>query len=226
MENEIKFIYDPVATPALLSYLRVVCRPDEQFRENIINSIYFDTRSHILAMEKAASDYLKTKIRIRWYEREYGEDSHSNCFLEFKWKVGSKRLKKRIPLDITSYELWKGLSNPKFLSEIRQQIVCNIPDYVGFDFLPQILVSYTRYRFHEPFSSTRISLDTGIQAKQVGPQAGGKAGRIFLDTSVIEVKGSHDELPNILKTVVGSQVKKAAFSKYYECYAVLNNYQQ
>jgi len=226
MENEIKFTYDAVSAPAILACLRAVCRNDKQFQTNIINSIYFDTRNHILVMEKASSDYLKTKVRIRWYEGVGSAVNGSNCFLEFKWKVGSKRLKRRTPLDMNSSGLLRVLTDPAFLGEIRQHIMSNIPDFAGFDFVPRVLVSYTRHRFHEPFSETRIASDTGIQAKQIGPPVEGGGGRIFLDTSVLEVKGTHNELPNVLKTVLGRQVRKTAFSKYYECYKALHNYHQ
>ena len=79
----------------MLQHLERVCATDGQYSANIISSIYFDTVNHDFAMEKAASDYLKTKIRVRWYADSEGSGEIGKCFLEVKRKIGSTRLKQR-----------------------------------------------------------------------------------------------------------------------------------
>lgn len=226
MENEIKFVHDSFAAPKVLRSLNCTCLPDTEYHTNIINSIYFDTSDYMFAMEKAASDYLKTKIRVRWYQECSGEVSGLGCFLEFKYKTGSKRRKKRIPLDFDPKSLPDAVDRPLFLEQMRREILSIEPELAGFDLCPQILVSYTRYRFKYEMSKVRISLDTGINAKNVNTHFRNQDKRVYLDRSVLEVKGGCHELPIPLRCVIGSDIKKESFSKYYECFLLLSGYLQ
>ncbi|MBE0582754.1 MAG: VTC domain-containing protein [Desulfofustis sp.] len=226
MDRELKFTHNSFASPGILRNLRCVCQPDREYQENIINSIYFDTHDYRFAMEKAASEYLKTKIRLRWYQEPSGAECESGCFLELKQKTGSARYKRRIMLDLGICRLPEAVFDSGVLLRIRNMIASLQPELSVYNLYPQVLVSYTRHRFRDSATNTRIALDTGIRAKSSRARFGRHAGEVCLDTSVLEVKGSCQELPLSLRAVIGMQVKKDSFSKYYECFRRLNNYRQ
>lgn len=226
MDRETKFTHNSFASPGILRCLQRVCQPDEEYRENIVNSIYFDTHDYRFAMEKAASDYLKTKVRLRWYQHPSGVACEAGCFLEIKQKTGSLRNKNRIHLDLDARLFPASVFDPAILSSIRNKIRMLEPGLSIYNLSPQVLVSYTRHRFVDPATASRIALDTEIKAKSSRARFRRHAGEVNLTMAVLEVKGTYQELPRSLRTVLGMQVKKDSFSKYYECFRRLNNYRQ
>ena len=54
------------ATP-LASWLAAVCHPERAYPPARVVTVYFDTPDLALLGEKIDSDYLKTKVRVRWY---------------------------------------------------------------------------------------------------------------------------------------------------------------
>ena len=67
--HEIKFVGPARAAPFAAASLEAVCAPDDEFPGNIVHSVYFDTPDLASYAEKANGDYLKTKLRLRWYAR-------------------------------------------------------------------------------------------------------------------------------------------------------------
>ena len=65
---ELKFTIDGRNVTAVRRWLSSICRPDPLFPRGVVNSIYFDTPELHHLREKINSDYLKTKVRLRWYE--------------------------------------------------------------------------------------------------------------------------------------------------------------
>ncbi|MCB2215889.1 VTC domain-containing protein [Desulfofustis glycolicus] len=226
VDRETKFTHSSYVTPGILRCLQLVCQPDDKYQKNVINSIYFDTHDYRFAMEKAASDYLKTKVRLRWYQDPSGAECEAGCFLEIKQKIGSMRKKKRIHLELDTNRLPGAVFDTGILSPIRKTIRALEPELSIYDLTPQVLVSYTRYRFVDPVTASRIALDTEIKAKSSRSRFRRHAGEVWLKQSVLEVKGFHQELPRSLRAVLGMQVKKDSFSKYYECFRRLYNYHQ
>jgi len=226
MESETKFTHDSFASTRILRSLDCTCLPDDQYQSNIVNSIYFDTHDHRFAMEKAASEYLKTKIRLRWYQTSSGQESSSGCFLEFKCKTGSKRQKTRIALDFDTDTIVEDVTRMPVLQQIRKYIASNQPELSGFDLSPQILISYIRYRFIEPATETRIALDTRIKARSIRASFTRHVGEVRLNQSVLEVKGRFRRLPAAIRNMNGANLRKASFSKYYECFLLLTDYKQ
>jgi len=72
------------------------CRNDPEFPRNIIASIYYDTRGWKFLREKVDSDYLKTKVRVRWYHNPETLELEENAFIEVKSKTGAPRSKFRL----------------------------------------------------------------------------------------------------------------------------------
>src|SRR5687768_10814864 len=63
---EQKFVFTPHHLAYVRAHLDRVLRPDPSYEEGRISSVYYDTPSLELYHEKRASEYLKTKVRLRW----------------------------------------------------------------------------------------------------------------------------------------------------------------
>ncbi len=227
-ESELKFTCEAYHATSIRRGIESVCTVDQSFQKNIISSIYFDTDEWAFAMEKAASDFLKTKVRLRWYRThiDQGKSLSSKCFLEFKYKIGSKREKTRIEMPFTGDDVLVSLQETHVQELIQSCIAENAPELSAYAIKPKIVVRYTRNRYFEPFSDTRISFDTDIHAFNVDAATSSFLGEVSLDESVLEVKGDCDDLPIALRNLHNGKLKKAAFSKYYECYRLLLDYHQ
>lgn len=227
-ESELKFTHESYSSNAVKNSLDRTCIADKDFQNNIVNSVYFDTYDWLFASEKASSDYLKTKVRLRWYQKPSHENSSntSKCFLEFKRKIGSKREKIRVQMPFDGRHALEALQHDKNQALISKQIAEKAPDLLGYDIKPKFVVRYNRHRYYEAFSRTRISLDTKIQAFSVDRSFAQIFSKIRLNQSVLEVKGDCEDLPLALRNLNAVNLKKAAFSKYYESFILLTGYQQ
>ncbi len=227
-ESELKFTFELSAAASIKRGVESVCIADEAYSENVISSVYFDTPDWVFAMDKASSDYLKTKIRLRWYRSKSDDDGGppSKCFLEFKRKIGSKRTKKRVLMPFGGEEAISRLQEDDCLDMIRGHLSENAPDLTGLFIEPKFVVRYKRSRYYEPFSGTRISFDTDIHAFSVGRNFAQFSADIVLDESVLEVKGVCDDMPQALRSFHAGRLRKAAFSKYYESFKLLTGYEQ
>lgn len=227
-ESELKFTHESYSSAAVKRSLDRTCIADKEFQNNIVSSVYFDTHDWLFASEKASSDYLKTKVRLRWYQKPSNENHNntSKCFLEFKRKIGSKREKLRIPMPFDGHHALEALQQDENQALIRQEIAEKAPDLLGYDIEPRFMVHYNRHRYFETFSRTRISLDTQIQAFSVDRGFAQVFSKIRLNQSVLEVKGDCEDLPLALRNLNAVNLKKAAFSKYYESFVLLTGYQQ
>ena len=65
---ETKFVLDQCAEHIVRHWLSRVALPDPHYPANVVSSIYFDTHDWRYLNEKENSDFLKTKVRLRWYE--------------------------------------------------------------------------------------------------------------------------------------------------------------
>ncbi len=66
-ERELKFTLPQGRAPLVRSWLDRICRRDPEFPAAVVWTIYYDTPGLISLSEKINSDYLKRKIRVRWY---------------------------------------------------------------------------------------------------------------------------------------------------------------
>ncbi len=64
---ERKFFVVPRNIGFAYALLRQVCRPDSEYPEEQINSLYFDTPDLDQLQRSAAGEFKKDKVRIRWY---------------------------------------------------------------------------------------------------------------------------------------------------------------
>lgn len=193
------------------------CSPDDWFAEGVVNSIYFDTPGFSSYAEKANGDNLKTKIRLRWYGRDGELPEKVPAFLEVKGRVGSARCKRRIEVPL-SRELLAAptLDEPALRTFLLSQIgVLEIPQPMAWR--PVCRISYSRRRYFDTPTSSRVSIDWDIRAERVNrslfPAAREPLG---IDSIVCEFKNDLGEPPAWAWEMRLAGLSFGSFSKYGE----------
>ena len=200
----------------LVHWLSSLCQPDCKFPRANVHSIYFDTRDWKLLGDKLDSNFIKLKVRLRWYSNPENGNCDRAVFLEIKRRVGSQREKRRLLFPLPAHELIQRGCD----SEVERLVHALLP-ILGFT-LPRGLfgafqVRYHRYRFLDPTTCSRISVDSEIVAPAVYRS---RASRIFkppMDRVVLEVKGSSVDLPVNLRRLARIGIRKSSFSKFANC---------
>jgi VTC domain-containing protein len=220
LERELKYVI-PAGRALLARYtVAALCRPDAQFPSAVVSTIYYDTPDLELLSEKINSDYLKTKVRLRWYSSSPGP---AHAFLEIKSRVGALRRKLRIETSLTADEVRElPLEHPALVQvlEAARPLGVALPARL----MPALLLRYERFRFLEPVSGSRICVDAGIEAVRGNPRLLGHVFQARLPLAVIEVKGRDDELPLALRSLVRLGARRASCSKYGLAGAALLRY--
>jgi hypothetical protein len=228
---EQKFFILPDRESVAFALLRRVCRADREFPVGQVNSLYFDTPDLDQHQRSDSGEFAKDKIRIRWYGEEY--DPHraggeacdgraSGCadelvrvWLELKSRRGFASTKQRLTLDVpasalTFTALPRGIVAPMTLARTM----------AGFGFFtyaplrPVVAISYWRYRFVEPETGFRISIDSHVRSSVVMPGIGRGERGLELPGAVVEVKGSRFEVPRSLREIAEIGSSWTRFSKY------------
>ena len=214
-QREWKYVFANRRARLLGDWLETRCRPDPLFAAGRITSIYFDTPEGSLLDEKLNSDYLKTKVRLRWYGDWITGAPAGGVFLEVKQRIGSTRRKFRRVLDWAAEELEAmPLEDPRLLAIPRLAMEA------GFFFVrplrPAICLAYRRRRYLEPETGTRICLDQDIAPVRIHGERGGVA-RQPIPEGVFEVKGTAEQLPAALQPLMALGCRRQSFSKYERC---------
>jgi len=221
---EQKFLFDGPRQGWLLDLLEFYLVRDPEFYFSPIVSLYYDTPSLSLYEEVCNGNYMKTKVRLRHYQKEFPPEQESvTCYFEVKRRFGTRREKdrKRVTLDPRS------LQGDIF----SQRAIREMPDASpelrllirGGVLVPLLVVEYERHRFIDPGSGTRVSLDTGIRCSQANSAYLCGTAPVSLDVGVLEVKGTLDVLPHCL-TPIERYLRKQAFSKYARCCELLGDF--
>ena len=214
-EYELKFAVDARQVSAVRDWMRALCQPDGRYPTGAVNSIYFDTPVLQHLREKVNSDYLKTKVRVRWYDVPGGGSSAS--FLEAKFRIGPRRRKFRMALPCDSATLSSMPLDAAFLAAIPAALrALGVP--VSSLLRPVLVIRYRRDRFVEPLSAVRVSLDTDIVVPAVNPSFIPVVNPLPLSIAVLEVKGQRSALPRKLRHIIDFGARKISFSKYLACY--------
>ena len=217
-EHETKFVLDNSAATGVVQWLRCRCWEDPEFPAGMVSSIYYDRQGWSFLREKINSDYLKTKIRLRWYADIEGEEPEGESYLEAKFKTGSRREKIRVRTAFSGK--WLGqvnLDDPRLLSIpglLRSRGVV-----IRGGLYPAFLIRYKRRRFVEPVTGARLCLDYDLCVPQVNHQMLGYHNPFRLRKAAFELKGALSELPEVLQQLTALGCRKQSFSKYSSCYA-------
>jgi hypothetical protein len=215
LERELKYIVPAGRMPFVQRWLAAICRQDPAYAVSDVWSVYYDTPDRLSLREKLNSDYLKTKIRVRWYQ------PGGDAFLELKRRVGDRRDKVRVVLAGGAAALaGRPLDDAAWL-----QLLDRFRDdgvQVEGLWRPVVSLVYRRLRFVDAASLARISCDSAIRAAGVPRRWQAGWSRAPLPVGVIEIKGQSDELPASLAPVVRFGGRAASFSKYAAVWAQLD----
>jgi hypothetical protein len=211
LERELKYVIPAGTAPLARSLVAAWCQPDPRHPSAIVSTIYYDTPDFTLLLEKINSDYLKTKVRLRWYDASSPGSAHA--FLEIKSRVGSLRRKARAatPLEAASLD-GIGLDDPALsqVLELARPLGVALPARLT----PVLLLRYARFRYVEPLTGARISVDSAIEGVRGNPQLMPHAFRTRLGVGVIEVKGREEDLPRVMAPLARLGARRGSFSKY------------
>lgn len=192
-------------------------RPDRDHPRGWVVSVYYDTPTWRLLREKVNSDYLKTKVRLRYYEDDDGHPLGTQAFLEAKQKVGSQRGKIRIPLSREDLPERLDGRAMRALPELLRRRGVALPAPL----LPAFAVRYFRSRWVDPRSGSRVCLDRDIRVPAVNRAMLPRTRAGTLDATVLEVKGGGTSLPASLRPLAAFGCRRRSFSKYAACHAFL-----
>ena len=212
LERELKFVLPETRVDIAARLLGTLCKPDLQYPDADVWTIYYDSQSFDSFDEKLNSDYLKTKIRVRWYAPP-GGTGQGAVFLEAKLRVGNRRDKVRVLLPMAAETLVsRRLSDDVFRSLPKRLAEKGI--VLGSDWHPMLTLRYRRRRFIDTTTGTRVSLDSDIAAVSVNHRYLFARGLGPLPLAVVEVKGLADALPGHLRPLISLGLHKQSMSKY------------
>ena len=219
-EHESKFKVSRASRDTLHLWLLRLCRPDPDYPENYVESIYYDTNDRRHLYEKLNGDRLKTRIRVRWYEEILG-GACSEAITEAKLRRGRCRSKLRQPTGISGSRLRQlPLDHPE---------LCELPRllrpggvFAGEELAPLLSLRYRRRRFVEPLSGMRLALDTEIGLRRTNSKLLGLGSASQLPDTILEVKGATPELPPTLAWIASALgLRRGGYSKYEACFRSL-----
>jgi hypothetical protein len=216
---ERKFTILPANIGLAYTLLRQVCRPDREYPEDRVCSLYFDTADLDQYERSAAGDHRKDKVRIRWYGESHNHQiGEVSVYLELKTRLGFASSKQRRKLTVPA-QLLQPVNLSRGITD-RTTLLQTLADFGHFPekpLEPVILISYRRCRFNEMQTGVRVSFDHDIRALMVSPKLGRREREIRLPNGVIEVKGPSLELPATLRYMRLMDVDWSRFSKYGSC---------
>jgi hypothetical protein len=215
---ERKFFILPRNIGFAYTLLRQICRPDREYPQDQVNSLYFDNTDLDQYMRSASGDFKKDKVRIRWYGEAGNNQEIVPVFIELKSRQGFASSKQRQRLMVSAQHLKQY---PPGTGLIDKTMLVNTLAKFGYfpdkPLRPIILISYWRHRFNEMLTGTRVSFDYNIRSSMVAPELGRRERELRLQGGVIEVKGPTLELPITLRRIRLLDTDWSRFSKYGYC---------
>jgi len=220
-DTESKFVLSPARANFVRGWLASRCEPDPEYPAAQVSSIYFDTPDWRFLRDKDDSDFLKSKVRLRWYGDAAGRRTTGGPFLEVKRKIGSRRDKRRagIALD-ADWLAHSRLDDPVYLGV--SDWLSEMGEPAPRPLRPALEIRYRRTRYlHRP-SGARLCVDSEIEVPRVNPRALAQPARArACATAVLELKSGDTNLPAGLRPALDFGCRKASFSKYTACCAGL-----
>lgn len=210
---EQKFVFPLGEGPRIAEWLSYATAADPRHSHGILHTVYFDSTDLRHYSEKRESDFLKTKLRLRWYvPAATPHAAPLSAFLEVKRKFGGVRRKQRRSVPV---EACRAPFDAQALRE-AVELAADL-DYRGARSpVPVLHLSYERRRFVEAGTGARLSLDTAIGTRWANDGVLAFGARRDLTVGVLEVKSPYRHLPRSLEPLA-PYLRKTAFSKYAEC---------
>ena len=215
--NERKFSGSVLAFGRALTILESYCSPDDWYAAGVVNSIYFDTPGLSSYWEAENGDNVKAKVRLRWYGLPDDLAENVPAFIEVKGRFGSARRKShqetvapRKLLVETPLDRWEMAD---FLFERSAGI--GIP--LSRELRPVCVISYSRRRYFDSPTKSRIALDWDIRAERFNTALFPWATPVHLDSLVCEFKNKGGTPPGWSALMANAGLRIGRFSKYGEC---------
>jgi hypothetical protein len=214
---EQKYNFSAPTRQELVDWAEYALEPDPEYPEGVINSLYYDTPDLELYQQKRSSEYLKFKVRLRWYGDAPGASSNGQIpgHLEVKRKIGSVRRKQRTAVSLCPCRIGRSDFACEEIAGLSEWALENhYPDHSAL--IPMAHIRYRRLRYIDPASNARIALDWEIGCGWFNQEFVPLEAPIWLERGVLEVKGRMRHLPRSLEPVA-FMLHKNAFSKYAQC---------
>ena len=234
-DHEVKFVLDNGVAPAVTHWLSGRCLAEPRYPAGLISSIYYDSCDWQFLREKINSDYLKTKVRLRWYGQIDTQELGNETFLEVKRRIGGRRVKWRTRSQFSGEFLSKVRLEDRGLGDVREMLLAGgvvVPEQL----YPTMRITYKRMRFIEPVTRLQVNLDYDIRVSATNPRMLPPATVGCLRQAVLETKGPATVearmggvkpkrrtgvLPDVLHFLGAMGCQKSSFSKYLHCYEMV-----
>lgn len=213
---ETKFVLDERAAHIVRHWLAATCRLDRDYPINTVSSLYFDTPRWHYLNEKENGDFLKTKVRVRWYGSAGSGEPQGTARLEAKLKRGARRGKLRVDSPISAAALDRLPLEHSLLLQLPERLRREglaVPDRL----LPTVQIRYLRRRYLDPRTGARLSLDSAITAPKVNRRMLPHPLLVPLAQAVLEIKSPTRDVTRFANRISGLGCRKATFSKYRSC---------
>lgn len=189
------------------------CLPDTLHPEDWVHTIHFDTANLEAYRQCIDGEFIKNKVRTRWYADHPGALPEGPVNLEIKRRRGNATGKELCgtgqlvvskPDELFDPGRWNNLfGNSAFA-----------PLVLAKPLIPVLWSCYRRRRYYDPWTGARLSLDECIQGLAFNWYC--NAGKpvphtVRLNTTVIEVKSPVEQHPPFLLHLAGAQ---RGYSKY------------
>lgn len=225
---EQKFFVPPDRLPVAQALIRRTCRWDAEYPEEQINSLYFDTHDLEQHERSLAGDFVKDKVRVRWYGegalaptcevealRQVTAPRLVPVWVELKSRRGFVSTKQRARTDVAADSLaFDALSRGIVPMSYLLSTIAGFGLLISRRLEPVIVVSYWRSRFVEPCTGFRVSLDSRIRSSVVRPGVRSCQRELELRGAVVEVKGATLALPHCLIELAKIGSSWTRYSKY------------
>lgn len=220
MAFEIKYVLPARRANALAAWLDARCARDPQYPEGHVRNLYLDTPGLRSLTEKIEGDFLKTKVRLRWYAANATSPAAGPVWLEIKQRESMRRSKTRIQFQAWAADMDQAdpasVNVGRVIHLVRDQGL-DVPEWLR----PTLALSYSRSRWIEPSTGAHVALDQAIQPTWVLGRSRPPGNFLELRTAVVEFKGHDPEVPSLLRGVTGFGGRRTSFSKYLSCYVRL-----
>jgi hypothetical protein len=215
---EQKFLFPAGYADVIRSWLEHACVADPRYPHSSVCSIYFDTPGLFHYGESRNGEFLRSKVRLRWYggmaggSAAAGSSDDVRCFLEVKSKQGSLSAKSRTEVSIPSRILQGDpFSSDRILDLPARAFQLSFTP--SGPMVPILMIEYDRRRFLDLETECGVALDGEIRCIRVNHAVVPGLAPVHLDVGVLEIKGMNRGIGDLLNPIQGF-LKTSPFSKY------------